>query len=314
MTAYTHLISTPAKETLPLEIILTILDLAFHSSPNYAAMRRFLLLSRSVCRSILPWLYHTLDFDIANTAFSLPHSIDRTIFAASAQPSSLLFTRRIISRNPDIPFQFSLFSQLTHLCLWGYNYFEREPNGPQQAHDIVMLPLEELFVYGQVDNEILLTNLTVSATVRRTLQRFGCHTARTENESSIYKGWLDCPNLVQVIVFFSNLKWLVQTASSGVRLPASPAFRSFILSPLANIGPLPPKSFQDLAQLVRDRRLVVIVNHPPHLFQSPRSFWVNQTAMWRIMLHAVEMNVNANEITFIDNLPWLKVKGHYETS
>ncbi|KAH8810375.1 hypothetical protein DL96DRAFT_1626978 [Flagelloscypha sp. PMI_526] len=302
--------SAPTMDPLPLEILFTILDIAFQSNSLHSGRLRFLLLSRAVYRWVLPRFYHTLDLDVQNNHAPPSHSVDRVMLLARAPPSSFLFTRRIISRMSNTPFDFALFSQLTHLSLWGRNYLDVDPHGLRAAHEILSLPLGELFVWDEIDNNFLIRGLTIDVTIYRTLQRYGCHSRNSHDRPD--KGWLKCPNLVQVLILFADMNWFMEIAASGVTLPSSPKFRSWVISPFASIGS-PPLQYQNaLGRVAKDRRIVVLRYHPPHLFQYPQSFWENQSDMWKIALREVEKNENVKQMTVIEKLPWAIEKGFYD--
>ncbi|KAH8810464.1 hypothetical protein DL96DRAFT_1627268, partial [Flagelloscypha sp. PMI_526] len=273
----------PAKEPLPLEIIIIILDLVLQCDSTYDIMFEFSLLSRPIYYWIIPRLYHTLDLDERSTT----SSIDRAYFLESAEPSYFIHTRRLISRVSRNYFPFSLFSQLSHLSLWGHNYLEAEPNGPTQAQEIVMLPLEELFIWEVSDNRTLLRKLTEDVTIWRTLQRFGCHVPSIRGFP--HEGWMSLPNLVQVLVLFGRSNWFVHTAGWGIPVPSSPKFKLFALAPLPWVHGETPTDAVNTIRL-RDRRIVVLLNPLPHLFTSAYCFWSNNHTMWQILLEEIEMN------------------------
>ncbi|KAH8810486.1 hypothetical protein DL96DRAFT_541865 [Flagelloscypha sp. PMI_526] len=307
--------SVSSGEPLPFEIIFAILDFALQSSSSTRGGRlRFLLLSRPIYAWILPQLYFSLDLAVENTTNDRSHFIDRTALLATAQPSSLLFTRRLIVRVSVKPFTFSPFSQLSYLSLWGHNCLGKGTSGRREAQAIVMLPLEELFVWEEDDNKILLSELSALSTVWRTLQRFGCAAESSRAEDRPDTGWLKCSNLVQVLVLFVNINWFAQTAKRGITLPTSPTFRTLTISPYALIGPLPIASQDTLGERVKDRRMVVLRNRPQHLFDYPQSFWVNHSAMWNTLLREVESNRKVNEMTVIEELPWSNVDDCYRFS
>ncbi|KAH8810374.1 hypothetical protein DL96DRAFT_1626971 [Flagelloscypha sp. PMI_526] len=265
----------------------------------------------TICR-VIPRIYHSLDLDMYNNTTVLApssHSVDRVVLLACAKPSSFLFTRRLISRMSDAPFNFAVFSQLTHLSLWGRNFFDVEPHGPREADEIVTLPLEELFVWEEYDNVILLGQLTVDVTIYKTLRRYGCYSRRSENRPD--EGWHKCPNLIQILILFASISWFDEIAASGVVLPSCPNFRSLIISPFANIGSPPLRSQNSLGKLAQDKRIVILRNFPIHFFQHPRAFWENHIDMWRIALCEIDKNENHHGMTVIENLPWAGEEGFY---
>ncbi|KAH8810404.1 hypothetical protein DL96DRAFT_1821476 [Flagelloscypha sp. PMI_526] len=274
---------------LPPEIILVILDLSLPPNPTYNAMLQLSLLSRKVYHLMLPRLYSSLDLEMPLSPSA--HSINRTLLLASAQPSSLVYTRHIISRPSSLPFTFSPFSRLSHLALWGHNCLSVGATGRLQAQEIVTLPLEELSVWEEIDNSILLGNLTRDVQIWRTLRRFAC--AANTIGSRPYEGWLTCPNLVQILLFFENHQWFLECAASGITLSSSPKFQCFVISPFSTIPSLPPlTAVNTLRHLIQDRKVVLLRNYPTHMFIHPRSFWKNNSDMWKVLMGAVEKNEN----------------------
>jgi hypothetical protein len=222
------------------------------------------------------------------------HSIDRTILLNSARTSSLLFTRCLISRLTDTTFNFSPFSQLSHLSLWGPNRLNIEPNGPNQAREIVMLPLEELIVLDWSDNNALLHELTANVTIWQTLQRFtGFSDERSPRPDG---GWLKCPNLTQVLILCYGVGSFIDTSIKSVILPSSPKFQSYMISPDEGWDMSTPPRDQ-LTLLIKDSRIVILRKCPQHFGKYSRSFWDNQSAMWAIAQKVIRKNLQV-EVSF----------------
>ncbi|KAH8810426.1 hypothetical protein DL96DRAFT_1760073 [Flagelloscypha sp. PMI_526] len=253
--------SYSSKEPLPLDIIFIILDLFLSSNPSYNTVFQLALLSRAVYDWILPRLYHTLDIGTPPE----PHTIDSTVLLTSAQPSSLLFARRLFSRHSYSPLTFSLFSKVTHLSLWGRNYLNSVPLGTKQAHAILMLPLEELIVTQQSDNYALLQELTDDKMIWKTLRRFGCYHHPTYERAD--EPWLKCPNLTDIVVFCANVDCFIQNALRNITLPPSPQFQSYIISPTISGQLIAPKDA--LKGLSTDPRIVAFCKVPQHVFDNP---------------------------------------------
>ncbi|KAH8810390.1 hypothetical protein DL96DRAFT_1627053, partial [Flagelloscypha sp. PMI_526] len=259
----TGLASIFSKEPLPLEIIMIILDFSLQDNSTYDIMFRFSLLSRGVHRWILPRLYHTLDLEMESVPPHQSRAIDRVALLATANPLSFLFTRRIISRLSKFPFNATLFSNLSHLALWGHNYLGGGVLGEKLADDIVMLPLEELFVWEESDSDVLLGKLSADATMWMTLRRLGCH-SRTRRD--LYRGWFKCPSLVQVLQVCDHIVWFIENGLKSVVLPPSPKFKSLIITPLMSSIKTHPLIAGGIVQsIVKDPRVVILV-HPPHHF------------------------------------------------
>jgi hypothetical protein len=152
-----------------------------------------------------------------------------------------------------------------------------------------MLPLEELSVWEEIDNSVLLENLTRDVLIWRTLRRFAC--AANTIGSRPYEGWLTCPNLVQILLFFENHQWFLECAVSGITLSSSPNFQCFVISPFSTISSLPPlTAVNTLRHLIKERKFVLLQNYPTHMFIHPRSFWKNNSVMWKFLLGEVEKN------------------------
>ncbi|KAH8810463.1 hypothetical protein DL96DRAFT_1821524 [Flagelloscypha sp. PMI_526] len=303
-------VSASTRESLPLEIIFMILYFALESNPSPNTVLQFTLLSRAVHAQILPHLYHTLNLIFNETCPS------RAVLIRNAPRSSLLFTRRvIISRNSSISVSVCSFSRLSHLALWGRNFLYEEQAGQRHAREIVMLPLEELFVWEQNDSTVLLQELSPDATIWQTIQRFGC-IIRTNHIPRPDEGWLGCPNLVQVLAIHGNIEWFLQMEILRLILPSSRTFKSFILSPgFASLYPLAVTPETAWGYPIKDRRLLVL-RRPLHyhFFKYRESFWDNQSTMWKFMLEEIEKNGKINEMTVVEDIPWSEVIGGYEVS
>ncbi|KAH8810457.1 hypothetical protein DL96DRAFT_1627242 [Flagelloscypha sp. PMI_526] len=308
----TNLGSNPSKEPLPLEILLEILERSIQSNPNRGDMFRLLFLSRAVHHWIIPHLYYNLDLEMDNVKpLRTSNSIDRSVLLGSALPSSFVFTRHLISRNTSRPFKFSIFPQLTHLSLWGHNRLGDVPSGQMQAHAIVMLPLEELFVWETDDNNALLEQLSEDVTLWSTLRRFGCQIGFSRPDRPDER-WLRCPNLVEVLVLFMDDNWFIKTVERDMAFPISSKFRGLVIAPcVGNATHHLLTSHSTLGQRVKDRRLIVLCEPPQHLFVRPESFWENQSAMWNILLAKIELNHDVQKMTMVNNLPWSEEDGFY---
>ncbi|KAH8810458.1 hypothetical protein DL96DRAFT_1716704 [Flagelloscypha sp. PMI_526] len=307
----TNMDSSSSKEPLPLEIVLEILERCVECSPNRGVMFRLLLLCRPVYDWVIPQLYHSLDLEMETVQpLSTSHSIDRSVLLASALPSSFIFTRRLISRNTVKPFSFSIFPQLTHLSLWGHNRLGEGTSGQTQAHAIVMLPLEELFVWETDDNDAILQQLSEDVIIWSTLRRFGCQT-RLRRPDRPDERWLKCPNLVEVLVLFMDDGWFRNSASQDVAFPVSSKFRALVIAPCVRNAPLFLDSHKTLGRRVKDRRIVLLCEPPQHLFVHPQSFWENHSAMRKILRGKVEQNNNIQKMTIVETLSWSKEDGCY---
>ncbi|KAH8810410.1 hypothetical protein DL96DRAFT_1627096 [Flagelloscypha sp. PMI_526] len=317
--------SSSSMEPLPFDIILTIVYLALSSHPAYNTMLQFSLVSRTVYQRMLPRLYHTLDLErynidspsstkkkIKKKHVTPPssHAIDRTRLLDSAKSSSFLFTCRIISQLSDVPFTFSHFPFLTHLSLYDRNCLDLEPNGPLQAREIVMLPLEEALALEPSDNYFLLRELNPDVTVWRTLQRFGCYSDPRCSRPD--EGWLRRPNLAHVLVRCDSIDWFIDSLMEGVTLPSSPKFQSYIVSPSVGSSMLPPEDY--LTHPVKDPRFTILCKAPKHFKEPPRLFWDNQSAMWAVAQDMIQKKLDAKGIRVINKLPWSKDKGCYIVS
>ncbi|KAH8810409.1 hypothetical protein DL96DRAFT_1627094 [Flagelloscypha sp. PMI_526] len=297
-------------EPLPLDIVLTIIDFSLSSSPGYGIVLQFSLLSRAVYQRMLPRLYHTLEFRKFDITSPEPETIDKNVLLACAPTSSLQFTRRILSPDSDSPLPFSLFSQLTHLSLWGRNCLDMEPHGTQQAQAIVMLPLEELVVSEYQDNCALLQVLTEDTTIWKTLQRFTCLSYKESSRAD--EGWLKCPNIAMVFILCIKVEWFIETQIDDVVLPSSPTFQFYIIAPIVGSSTLPPGDSLELS--IKDPRIVILRKAPRHFAERSESFWDYHSDMWKVAQHMIKKNVDTKETRVIKKLPWSKVKGCYVIS
>ncbi|KAH8810487.1 hypothetical protein DL96DRAFT_1627324 [Flagelloscypha sp. PMI_526] len=279
-------------DPLPIELVFHILDYALKIHPAPSSKLKFLLLSRPIYDWMLPRLYNTLDLKPALlTPRPSPLPSDRTLLHSSTPRSSLLYTRRLISRLCAVPFPFAPFSNLSHLSLWGRHHLHNETHGPSQAREIVMLPLEELVVWESTDNEALLKCLSDKSTIWKTLERLCCYTRA--GVLAPHEGWMHCPNLAQVFVLCDALFTFIRNVGPTISLP-SLEFRSFIISPLSRFRNNQISALQDALGHIRrrDRRIMVLYHPPDHLFSYPQSFWVNQGNVWMFALEQIEKNVD----------------------
>ncbi|KAH8810408.1 hypothetical protein DL96DRAFT_1627093 [Flagelloscypha sp. PMI_526] len=300
-----NLVSSSLAEPLPLDIILAILNFALSSNPGYHAIAQLSLLSKAVYQWMLPHLYHTLDLGDRDVT-----CIKRSLLLNSAKASSFLFTRRIISHIIATPFNFSPFAQLTHLILWGPHRFDVEPDGLNSAREIVMLPLEELSVWESGENDALLHHLTANVTIWRTLQRFS--TFLDGRIPRPDEGWLQCPNLTQVLVLCYVYGSFIHSSITDVILP-SPRFQSYIIAPGVSWS-MNAAIMDELTPLMKDPRFVILCECPQHLRMSSGSFWDDQSDMWAVVRNEKRKNLDAKEATVIDKIPWDAVKGCYIVS
>ncbi|KAH8823896.1 hypothetical protein DL96DRAFT_1615799 [Flagelloscypha sp. PMI_526] len=292
-------VSTAPPPVLPIEIVHIIIEFAFRSDPKDSQRLKFLLLSRSIYNWIFPLLYHSLDLKSSLEFGSSSWFVDRSILVSAAQPSSLLHTRYLISRNWEQPFSFAPFSNLSHLVFWGGSMLDDDSEGHCQAYEIVMLPLEELFVWRQTDSKILVKHITKETSIWTTIQRLGFFTRKYATGPQ--EGWMECPNLVQVFVLCASLTTFVQRLGPTIVLPSSPRFRSFILAPLLTIQLFQVQTLRDaLDHVVKDRRIVVLYHVPAHMGNHRTKFWVNQGNMWRFLHSQVEKDFKIKEITVLE--------------
>ncbi|KAH8810406.1 hypothetical protein DL96DRAFT_1821477 [Flagelloscypha sp. PMI_526] len=303
-------ISLSSENPLPLDVIFIIFDFTLLSSQDYKTILQLLLLSRAVYQWMIPRLYHTLGFRKYDVTSPGPYTIDRNVFFTCAPTSSLLFTRRIFSPDLDSPLSFSLFPQLTHLSLWGCNCLNLEPHGTKQAQAIMSLPLEELLVIDSRDNLVLLRILTEDVTIWRTLQRFSCFSHAGCNRPD--EGWLQCPNLAQVLVLCVKVEWFIDTQIKGVVLPSSTKLQSYLVSPIWGSSMLPPGDTLELP--VKDSRITILRKSPRHYVERPGSFWDNHSDMWTAAQHMIRKNLDVQETRVIRKLPWSKAKHCYIVS
>ncbi|KAH8810472.1 hypothetical protein DL96DRAFT_541558 [Flagelloscypha sp. PMI_526] len=273
---------------LPQELIFMILDLALHSNPPQS-WPDVLTLSKAIhswwgsCQHgflgsgvLLIFthqrasreLYHTIDF--SETSRSVPsHLIDRKLLVQLAPVASLSSVKRIRARTFSHEFTFSLFSNLTHLILWGSNYLD---SWPSCAKSIMMLPLEELFIWEHLDDLALLKHLSPEVTVYHTLRGLGGY---SDYCNSPHKGWSQCRNLVHLLVLGREYTEISQCIVSDIR-------------PLENlktcmIGPafstLTKEGQEEIiSDVVGDKRIVLLSDRPAYLFPSTNSFWSQQNA------------------------------------
>ncbi|KAH8809677.1 hypothetical protein DL96DRAFT_1717189 [Flagelloscypha sp. PMI_526] len=282
-------LSPPAPIMLPYELIYAILEIAIQP-PKSQEWFHLLGLSKEIHLWAIRALYHTLDLCEQGAGVTRTGS-NRALLLNCARSSSLDFTKRIRARTYSSRFRFSGFKNLTHLNLWGSNNLRAWPSS---AKSIMMLPLEELFIWQDKDSDALLKHLSPQATVYNTLRCLGGYSDRGNHPG---RGWSACRNLEHLLILGQRFTKFCESLGSDLS--------NFEQLKTCMIGPtftrLKAEDVQEIKSQVVGQSRIVLLSHPPsYLFPanpSKSDFWAEQCAARRQAEQDIQQNPDATEIT-----------------
>jgi hypothetical protein len=207
---------------------------------------------------------------------------------ASANPASLLHVRKLKAGNrydSDAKETFAVFSNLTHLLLWGAHGFDSP-----SAQAVLNLPLEEFIVWTPTERSELLTLLSTECTVARTLRRFGSYGVWTEDD---FRGLNCCRNLSNILFYCGSLSPTVFPIFHVGKILEKENFSCCLVVP--GLTSMKEELLLKIMQIfypLHDRRVVVAKAVKATFGRNCSSpqFWDAQTVLWNAAEVAVALH------------------------
>ncbi|KAH8810510.1 hypothetical protein DL96DRAFT_542669 [Flagelloscypha sp. PMI_526] len=272
---------------LPDELLHLILEISVDSCPC-SAFLPILLLSKSIHHFFLPRLYHTIPM-ADESKFWDREGIDRELLLRRASPASLNYVRRLACKIFLRDFSLSSFPNLTHLALLGSQNLARRP---RVATGLMMLPLQELFIWHVDDSYALLNGVTTSSTILDTLQRL---TTFSQTCTQPDTRWLRCRRLTHIMALCDRVN---NSLSSPLReLSDLQNLECFVIcTPLDSNYPLSDIDTCEIQnQLPRPHsRTLVCVRRGPFNWFLGKTFWGDISRVWNEIEMHIQKNSNPN--------------------
>ncbi|KAH8810551.1 hypothetical protein DL96DRAFT_1685578 [Flagelloscypha sp. PMI_526] len=289
--ADTTCFSAITSTTLPDEILLCIFNFAVIKT-KISVRASWLLISKSLYTLIVPPLYHTLLLARGERISGFwSDEIDRTKLLR-ANPHSFSLVRRLKSHSYSQAFDFSIFTNVTHLSLWGAHRLVSLPTSVGLA--VLSLPLEELMIRDTGDNHFLLRHLSSEFKVFLTLQRL---VAFSINGDQPREGWLSCPNLTHIFAFCDNPREFYRSAIFEIW--KRPGLKCYIIAPQTFQPSNWASTFK--SKVPQDRRVVLLPQRLYHLSEcTSQDCWDLQTRFWKTVEGRIQDNINLKDPTIIE--------------
>ncbi|KAH8810418.1 hypothetical protein DL96DRAFT_1821487 [Flagelloscypha sp. PMI_526] len=264
---------------LPEEILLDILD-SYLNLPPPKLILSILVLSKSIYDRILPKLYHTLS--LTSSPFTHPDRTPHDKLTLCAQSSSL-------ANN----FSFLPFSNLTHLYFWD----SPSSRWDRQSDVLVILRLEELFVWDRLCHDSLASKLKHDSPICSTLCKLGFQDRLIAHP---HRNWLlHCSKISHLFILsasFQGLQTVIQTL-----LPAFQTLQCVLVAP-TQIMFRPARTEIPELPFGGDRRVAVVLHHLDYFKRYGHAFWSGERMMWKEIDEQIAKNTHLHELTIVDSL------------
>ncbi|KAH8834558.1 hypothetical protein DL96DRAFT_1580939 [Flagelloscypha sp. PMI_526] len=277
----------PTVTTLPPEILLLILDVAFEL-PSPRPILGLLLLSKPICNFLLSGVYHTVNI-LPSEVTRKSRPTDETLLCSAPLSSRALVRRMECSHNLK-HLSFKLFPNVTHLRIWGSG---REDRWRPHCAPVALLPLEELLMWSRENLNTLSYYISEDSPICHTLCKLTYHDGSLSLPG---EKWLKCQRLTHILVFtptFYNLSDFL-----GTIFPTFPKLECYLAAPIRDLNfSLNPESPE--ASFSGDRRVALVWEQ---FDISNVLTWSSQSSMWRKVDQYITQNPNPKAVTLIDEL------------